>query len=107
MLGPDSSQSTQTTWSWDVTNQTNDNHWWGFNDGDWLNDLLLVHLRTHTLYLTYDVCHTCLVTHEGGEMAWLLDIILGEGLDLTLMPAALLLWKETEISVTMGVILPV
>lgn len=44
MLSPDIDQSTATEWCFDVANGTNDNHWWGFNDGDSFNDLLLVNL---------------------------------------------------------------
>lgn len=44
VLGPDIDQSTQTEWSLDVANGTNNNHWWSLQDGNGFNDLLLVNL---------------------------------------------------------------
>lgn len=44
MLGPDCSKGTETEWSFDVSNNTDNDHWWGFQDGDSLNDFLLVDL---------------------------------------------------------------
>mmetsp|Transcript_8014 Transcript_8014/g.12271 ORF Transcript_8014/g.12271 Transcript_8014/m.12271 type:complete len:205 (+) Transcript_8014:467-1081(+) len=39
--GPDGGESAETTWGWDITDQTNDLHWWALNDGDGVDDILL------------------------------------------------------------------
>lgn len=44
MLSPDINQGTKTEGSFNVTNSTNHNHGWGFQNGYGFNDLLLVHL---------------------------------------------------------------
>jgi hypothetical protein len=44
VLGPNGGEGTKTTGSLDVTDNTNDDHRGGLDDGDSLDDLLLVHL---------------------------------------------------------------
>ncbi|DAZ95504.1 TPA: hypothetical protein N0F65_001843, partial [Lagenidium giganteum] len=48
-----------------LANDANNHHWWGLEDGDGLNDLLLVHLRARAVDFTQDVGHASLVAHEG------------------------------------------
>lgn len=48
------------------------------NDGDGLNDLLLVHLGTGSVEVTDNSGHTGLVAHGGSKVDGLLGIILGE-----------------------------
>jgi hypothetical protein len=48
------------------------------NDGDGLDDLLLVHLRTGTVEVTDDGGHTGLVAHGGRQVDGLLGVILGK-----------------------------
>lgn len=66
MLGKDSCDGAKTTRSQDVANDTDDDHGRSLNDGHGLNDFFLVHLRTRTIKITDNVCHTSLVSHEGG-----------------------------------------
>lgn len=96
VLGPDGVQGTKTTRGLDVTNQTNDDHRRGLDDGDGLDNLTLVQLGSRVVDLTHDVGHTSLVTHEGSQV-WLLgSIILREGSDATAMVLGSLLRKEPE-----------
>jgi len=44
VLGPDGGQGSETSWSLDVTNNTDDNNWWGFEDCASFDDFLLVEL---------------------------------------------------------------
>lgn len=50
----------------------------GLDDGDGLDNLLLVHLGTRTVKVTDDGGHTSLVAHGGSKVDGLLGIILGE-----------------------------
>ena len=45
--------------------------WWGLDDGDGLDDLLLVDGGAGLLGLADDVGHTGLETNEGSQMNWL------------------------------------
>jgi len=44
MSSPNGGESTETSWGWDVTNNSNDDHRGSLNDGHSLNDFLLVDL---------------------------------------------------------------
>lgn len=44
MLCPDIDECTTTEWCFDVTDGSNNNHWWSFNDSHCLNNFLLVDL---------------------------------------------------------------
>jgi len=96
VLGPDGGQGAETTRSLDVTNNTNDDNWGGLDDGDGLDNLLLVHLGAGTVQVTDDVGHTSLVTHEGGQVNRLGVIILGEGLGLTPVASSTLAGQESK-----------
>jgi hypothetical protein len=50
----------------------------GLDDGDGLDDLLLVHLGTGTVKVTDDGGHTGLVAHGGSKVDGLLGVILRE-----------------------------
>lgn len=102
VLSPDGGQGTETTGSLGVTDNTDNNHGGSLDDGDSLEDLLLVHLGTRTLQITDDVSHTGLETHEGSQVDGLAGIILGEGLDVTTHGAGALAGEETEGTVTRG-----
>ena len=41
---PNGGERAQTTWCLDVTDNTDDDHWWCLDDGDGLDNLALVHL---------------------------------------------------------------
>ena len=76
MLGPDGGQRSQSSGSLDVTDNTDDDHRWGLDNGNGLDDFSLVHLGSGSVKVSDDVSHTGLVTHAGGEMDGLLGVIL-------------------------------
>lgn len=51
---------------------------WGINDGDGLDNLLLVRLRAGSVEVTDDGGHAGLVAHGGRQVDGLLGVILGE-----------------------------
>lgn len=78
MLGPDGGQRSQSTGSLDVTDNTDDNHRWGLDNGNGLDDFSLVHLGSRSVKVSDDVSHTGLVTHAGSKVDGLLGVILRE-----------------------------
>jgi len=97
---PDGGQGTETTRSFNVTDETASNHGRALEDGDGLDAVLLVNLGTRLVNVTDDMGHTGLVTHETGEVALLGGIILGERFDLTEVMFGTLLGQETQRTVT-------
>jgi hypothetical protein len=53
---------------------------WGIDDGDSLDDFLLVRLGTGSLDIADDSRHTGLIAHSGGKVDGLLGVILGEAI---------------------------
>lgn len=100
VLGPDGGEGSETSWGFDVTNDTDDDHWWGFDDGDWLVDLLVVELGALSVNLSGDVGHTGLESHECGQVAWLGVAVLWEGSYSATMMSGSLSGKETEGTIT-------
>ena len=104
VLSPDGGERAETTGSLDVTDDTDGNelekkilgsgpfffvspslshttgktYRRGLDDGDGLDNLLLVHLGTRTVKVTDDGGHTSLVAHGGSKVDGLLGVILGE-----------------------------
>jgi hypothetical protein len=76
VLSPDGGQRSQSSGSLDVTDNTDDDHRWGLDNGNGLDDFSLVHLGSGSVKVSDDVSHTGLVTHTGGEMDGLLGVIL-------------------------------
>jgi hypothetical protein len=96
MLSPDGSQRAKSLGSVDVSNKTNGNHRRSFQDGNRLNNFLLVELRSRLIHFTKNVSATGLVGHESGQMWRFGDIITGEALDLSLFSCASLSWEEAQ-----------
>ena len=78
VLSPDGGESTSTSRSIDVSNKTDYTHGGSLEDTDSLDDLLLVELGARLIDITDDVSHTSLEADEGGKVARLGHVILGE-----------------------------
>jgi len=96
VVGPDGLDGSWSVGGLDVTGKTDDLEWWGLDDGNGFDDLLLVDGRAWLLSLSDDVSHTGLEAHEGSKVNWLGSIILWEGLDLTTWPGASLFRQELK-----------
>jgi len=78
-LSPDGGQSSETSWGFNVTDETNNLHGWALDDGDWFDDVLLDDLLTLSLFvMSSDMGHAGLVSNEGSQVNWLLLVVLGE-----------------------------
>lgn len=80
---------------------------WCLNNGDGLNNFLLVHLRTWSIQITHDRSHTGLVPHSRRKVNGFLWVILGEGLDLSSVTACPLPRQEGQGAVSGGLELAV
>jgi len=94
-VGPDSAQSSKSLYSLDVSNESDNLEWWSFDDGNGLDDFLLVKSGVDSVNVSGDVGHTSLETGESSEV-WLLGwVILREGPDLSSMLPGSLPWEES------------
>lgn len=82
-------------------------HRWGINNGNSLNDLLLVRLGTGAVEVADDGGHTSLVAESGSQVDGLLGVILGEGLDTAAVAGTPLPGKVSERTVARGLVLAV
>mmetsp|Transcript_20463 Transcript_20463/g.30510 ORF Transcript_20463/g.30510 Transcript_20463/m.30510 type:complete len:355 (+) Transcript_20463:230-1294(+) len=99
VLGEYGGQRAKTAGGLNVTNNSDDDHGRGLNDGNGVHDLALVHESTGAIDSTDYVGHTSLVTTEGGQVARLGGIILGETADTSRMVLGTLARVETQTTV--------
>merc|ERR1719430_1237780 len=95
VLSPDSLEGPHAARSLNVANNADSDHGRSLNDGDGLDDFLLVVLGTRTVHLTHNVGHAGLVAHEASQVDGLARIILGEGLWLATVALGPLLREES------------
>merc|ERR1719336_391117 len=107
VLGPDGLESPHTPGGLNVSNNTDADHGRSLEDGDGLDNLLLVDLGARSVHLSHDVSHASLVAHEGGQVDWLGGVILGEALNLSPMPLGPLFGEESLRTVPWSLELPV
>ena len=83
-------------WGLLVTDDTDGEHWWGLDDGDWFDSLLLVKAGVSTDNLTENVGHTSLEADESAKM-WLLGlVVLWPAPDTAANMAGATTWEETK-----------
>jgi len=100
VLSPDGLEGSEASWGFNVTDDTDADHWWGIDDGDWLDDLLLVELVSLSGDFSDNVGHTGLVTDESGQVDGLALIVLGVGLESAQVSSASLSWEESLATVS-------
>jgi len=102
VLGPDGLESSKASWGLDVTDDTNSDHWWAIDDGDWLDDFFLVKLVALSSDFSDDVGHTGFVTDETGQVGGFGFVILWVGLESAEMSSGSLSWEESFGTVSWG-----
>lgn len=68
VVGPDGGKGSKSSWSLDVSNQTNNLQRRGFNDGDGFNFLLLIEFSFGSVDISEDMGHSSLESSKGGEV---------------------------------------
>lgn len=107
VLSPDGGEGAESAGGLDVANKTDGNHGGGLEDGDSLENLLLVDVGAGLVDSAGDVGHTSLVGHEGGEVGGLGGVILGESPDLTAVVLRALAREKSQAAVARGLKLAV
>lgn len=100
VLSPDGLEGSEASWGLDVSDNTDADHWWGIDDGDWLDDLLLVELVALSSDFSHNVGHTGLVTDESGQVDGLALVVLGVGLESAQVSSASLSGEESLATVS-------
>jgi len=100
VLGPDGGKGSETSGSFDITNNTTDNNGRSFEDGTGFDDFLLVELGADLVDISEDVGHTSLEDGEGGKVDGLGSIILGVAPYSTSMMSGTLSGEETQTTVS-------
>jgi hypothetical protein len=107
VLSPDGGDGAETIGGLGVTDDTDDDHGRGLDDGDGLDGLLLVETRARAGDVAEDVGHAGLVANEGGELARLGLVIVGEVPHATTVVPGPLAGQEAEGTVPGGGVLTV
>jgi len=107
VFGPDGLEGSEASWGLDVTDDTDSDHWWAIDDGDWLDDFFLVELVSLSSDFSDDVGHTGFVSDESGQVSGFGFVILWVGLESTEVSSSSLSWKEPFGTVSWGLKLSV
>jgi len=102
MFGPDGLEGSKASWGLDITNNTDSDHWWAIDDGDWLDDFFLVELVSLSGNFSNDVGHTGFVSDESGQVGGLGFVILWVGLESSEMSSGTFSGKEPFGTVVVG-----
>jgi len=102
VLGEDGGKGTEPTGGLDVSDNSDDDHRRGLDNGDSVDDLLLVHDGARAVDSADNVGHAGLVAHEGSQVARLASIVLGEGTNPSTVVPGPLLREESKVSATGG-----
>jgi len=98
---PNSLEGTETTWGLDVTDKTNNLHWWAFKNSASVHNILFDDLFTFTaLLILNDVGHASLVSNKSSEVDWLRGIISWERSYTTTVVSCAALGNETKVTVS-------
>jgi hypothetical protein len=77
-LSPDGSETAKALNGLNVADNADHSDGRSLEDGDCLNDLLVVQFRALTLDLTKDVSHASLKADKGGQVRFLRRVVFGE-----------------------------
>lgn len=94
-LGPNGGKTSEAADGFNVADNADDSDGWGLDDGDCLDDLLFVELRSSTFDFTKNVSHSRLEAGESSKMGLFRGVVFGEGPYAASMVASSSLGKES------------
>jgi len=78
VVSPNSGKSSQSSWGFNVSNQTNNFKRWGLDHSDGLNFFFFIEFGFGSVNISEDVSHTSFESTEGSEVRSLGSVISGE-----------------------------
>jgi len=95
VFSPDGFEGSESSWGFDVSDDTDTDHWWAIDDGTWLDDFFLVEFVTLSGDFSNDVGHTGFVSDETGQVGGFRFVVFWVRLESAEMSAGSLSWEKS------------
>jgi len=95
VFSPDGFEGSESSWGFDVSNNTNANHWWAIDDGTWLDDFFLVEFVALSGDFSDDVGHTGFVSDETGQVGGFRFVVFWVRLESAEMSSGSFSWEKS------------
>jgi len=102
VFSPDGFEGSESSWGFDVSDNTNANHWWAIDDGTWLDDFFLVELVALSGNFSNDVGHTGFVSDETGQVGGFRFVVFWVRLESAEMSSGSFSWEKSLGTVSWG-----
>jgi len=95
VFSPDGFEGSESSWGFDVSDDTDTDHWWAIDDGTWLDDFFLVEFVTLSGDFSNDVGHTGFVSDETGQVGGFRFVVFWVRLESAEMSSGSLFWEKS------------
>jgi hypothetical protein len=95
VFSPDGFEGSESSWGFNVSDDTNANHWWAIDDGTWLDDFFLVEFVTLSGDFSNDVGHTGFVSDETGQVGGFRFVVFWVRLESAEMSSGSFSWEKS------------
>jgi len=95
VFSPDGFEGSESSWGFDVSDDTDADHWWAIDDGTWLDDFFLVEFVTLSGDFSNDVGHTGFVTDETGQVGGFRFVVFWVRLESAEMSSGSFSWEKS------------
>jgi len=95
VLSPDGFEGSESSWGFDVSDDTDTDHWWAIDDGTWLDNFFLVEFVTLSGDFSNDVGHTGFVSDETGQVSGFRLVVFWVSLKSAEMSSGSLFWEKS------------
>jgi len=95
VFSPDGFEGSESSWGFDVSDNTNANHWWAIDDGTWLDDFFLVEFVALSGDFSDDVGHTGFVSDETGQVGGFRFVVFWVRLESAEMSSGSFSWEKS------------
>jgi len=95
VFSPDGFEGSESSWGFDVSDDTDADHWWAIDDGTWLDDFFLVEFVTLSGDFSNDVGHTGFVSDETGQVGGFRFVVFWVRLESAEMSSGSFSWEKS------------
>jgi hypothetical protein len=95
VFSPDGFEGSESSWGFDVSNDTDTDHWWAIDDGTWLDDFFFVEFVTLSGDFSNDVGHTGFVSDETGQVGGFRFVVFWVRLESAEMSSGSFSWEKS------------